>query len=137
MASAAVRAKVMVASLVRSSRLIICRKSSTGVSFLFLFLLGGAGEGGVVDPAGDLPVVLLAEQGEVVDDGGAGGVVAGQGLGAGLGGGVPGDVVRGRGPGVPPAGPHPQDRQVERNEGQLDAAPRQARVGLVAVAVHG
>src|SRR6266702_2144950 len=100
MASAAVRAKVMVASLVRSSRLIICRKSSTGVSFLFLFLLGGAGEGGVVDLAGDLPVVLLAEQGEVVDAGGAGGVVAGQRLGAGLGVGVPGDVVRDRGPGV-------------------------------------
>src|SRR5262245_23753588 len=80
MASAAVRAKVMVASLVRSSRLIICRKSSTGVSFLFLFLLGGAGEGGVADPAGDLLVVLLAGQGEVADAGSAGGVVAGQGF---------------------------------------------------------
>src|SRR5712691_10881460 len=140
MASAAMRAKVMVPSLVGSSRLIICRKSSTGVSFLLLLLAGavrgggrGAGEGGVVDPAGGLPVVLVAEQGEVVDAGSAGDVVAGQGLGAGLGVGVPGDVVRGRGAGVLPAGPHRQDGEIEWVEDQLDAPPGQGGIDLVAV----
>src|SRR5712691_177563 len=129
MASAAVRAKVMVRSRGGSCRLIICRKSSTGVSFLLLLLLAGAvrgggrgaGESGVVDPAGGLPVVLVAEQGEVVDAGSAGEVAAGQGLGAGLGVGVPGDVVRGRGAGVLPAGPHRQDGEIEWVEDQLDA----------------
>src|SRR5260370_16987837 len=99
MASAAVRAKVMVRSLVRSSMPMICRTSSTGVSFLLLLGGCGAGEGGVADPGGGLPVVLLAEQGEVADAGSAGKVVAGQGLGAGLGVAVP---ARGVAPPDPP-----------------------------------
>src|ERR1700722_17889283 len=139
MASAAVRARVMVSSLVSWSRSMTCRKSSTAVSFAGTGVATGlaviAGEGGVVDPAGELLVVLVAEQGEVIDAGGAGGVIAGQGLGAGFGVGVPGDVMRGRGPGVLPVAPYLQHGQVERVEDQLCAPPGQARVDLVPVAV--
>src|SRR5215472_9195198 len=111
-----------------------CRKSSTGVSLpvpggLAAAAGTGGAERGVADPAGDLPVVLVAEQGQVVDAGRAGGVIAGQRLGAGLGVRVPGDVVRGRGPGVLPARPHLQHGQVKWVEDQLDPPPGQHRVG--------
>ena len=90
-ASAAVRARRTVSSLVAWSRSVTCRKSSTAVLLpcslpvlllLVLFLPlagwrvavtgGGGDEGGVVDREFPLPVVLLADEGEVVDAGGAG-----------------------------------------------------------------
>src|SRR5262249_56598460 len=77
----------------------------------------GAGEGGVVDPARDLAVVLLAEQREVVDAGGAGRVVTGKRLGPGLGVGVAGGGGRGPGGGGPSPPPPPPSRPGGRGRG--------------------
>ncbi len=99
---------------------------------------GSGHEGPVVDRARCLPVVLLADQGDVVHAGGAGGVVAAAGVfRAGLGVGVPGDVVRGRGPGILSVAPYEQDVQVEWVEDELHAPAGQRRVDLVLVSVQG
>src|SRR6516164_8622566 len=156
MASAAVRARRSVSSPVTWSRSMTCRKSSTAVLLacsppvLPLVLAGlpgggrvavaasGGHEGVVVDRAFSLPVVLLADEGDVVDAGGAGGVVAAAGVfRARLGVGVPGDVMRGGGPAILPVVPHEQDGQVEWVEDQLHAPSGQRRVNLVPVPVHG
>src|SRR5690349_20178310 len=142
MASAATRAKVMVSSLVSSSKLIIWRKSSTAV---FLLPAGGAGlvrvvdEGGVVDLGLQAGAVRGIEDLQVVDPGGLGLLARLIVAGAGLGVPVPADGERdGLADGLALV-PHVDVSQVERVEHELHGAPDQGRVDLVEVAVqrHG
>ena len=86
-ASAAVRARVIVSSLVSWSRSMTCRKSSTAVALLLLLpgAVAGLDQGGVADLGLQRLVVAVREDAQVVDAGrlgfGAGLAVAGTGLG--------------------------------------------------------
>ena len=147
MASAAVRARATVSSLVSSSKLIICRKSCTGlllpagtagvVCAVIAGLVRAVDEGGVVDLGLQAGAMGLVEDVQVADPGGLGLLALLLVAGAGLGVPVAADDERdslARGPALVP---YVDACQAGRVEDQLDDAPDQGRVDLVEVPVQG